>query len=470
MILCFGYDCKVVRFILLLSISDWNQFRGPDATGLAAERADPPIEFGPQSNVLWKTALPPGKSSPVFAGDRIFLTAHQGEELLTICLNRRTGKELWRRAIPRPRKEARHKLNDPAAPTPVTDGRNVYSFFADYGLVAYSAAGRELWRKPMGPFVSLQGVSASPALIGKRLFVVCDQTRDSFIEAIDAPTGRTLWRQDRPPAPTGVYSSPSRFVRNGEEQLLVQGVFDLIAYQPATGEKLWWVNGLPGQPKSSAFAVDGVIYMAAKGGVENNLTIVPYAQARSEYDKDGDGRLTQAEMPVALLKGLFRHLDSSGDGSLDESEWGRVKDFFAAKSTAAAIRPSGHGDLTSNGAVQWRYERNIPDVPTPLVYRGVMYLVQSGGMMTTLDAATGAVKKQGRLANALGDYYASPIAAAGRVYAVSQAGRISVLKTDGEWDVVATNDLGEECYATPAPLGKTLYVRTASSLYAFQRR
>lgn len=117
MILCFRYDCKVVRFILLLSILDWNQFRGPDATGLAAERADPPIEFGPQSNVLWKTALPPGKSSPVFAGDRIFLTAHQGEELLTICLNRRTGQELWRRAILRPRKEARHKLNDPAAPT-----------------------------------------------------------------------------------------------------------------------------------------------------------------------------------------------------------------------------------------------------------------------------------------------------------------------------------------------------------------
>ena len=99
-----------------------------------------------------------------------------------------------------------------------------------------------------------------------------------------------------------------------------------------------------------------------------------------------------------------------------------------------------------------------------------MYLVQSGGIMTALDAATGAVKKQARLQQALGDYYASPIAAAGRVYAASQAGRVSVLKAGPEWEVIATNDLGDECNATPAALGNILYVRTATALFAFGKR
>ncbi|MBM3795698.1 MAG: hypothetical protein FJW31_16950 [Acidobacteria bacterium] len=460
--------CFFLSAAVLLRAGEWNQFRGPASTGVAEEKANPPVEFAPGKNVLWKTALPLGKSSPVFAGNRLFLTAHAGDELLTISLDRRNGKELWRASIARTRKEARHKLNDPAAPTPVTDGRNVYVFFADYGLAAYSASnGRELWRKPMGPFVSLQGVSASPVLIGSRVFVVCDQTRDSFIEAVDARTGKTLWRQERSPAPTGVYASPNVFVRNGEAQLVVPGVFDLVAYQPSTGEKLWWVNGLPGQPKSSAVAVGDTLYTASKGGAENKLTVVPYTQARAEYDKDGDGRLVVAEMPAQLLKALFKHLDSSGDGSLDETEWKRVRDFFDARSTAAAIRPTGNGDLTRQ-AIQWRYERSIPDVPTPLVYRGTMYLVQSGGILTALDAATGAVGKQARLGTALGDYYASPIAAAGRIYTVSQAGKLSVLKAGAaDWEIVATADLGEETYATPAALGNVLYVRTSGTLYAF---
>jgi outer membrane protein assembly factor BamB len=129
----------------LLRAGEWNQFRGPASSGVADDKANPPVEFAPDNNVLWKTALPMGKSSPVFAGNRLFLTAHAGDELLTIALDRRNGKELWRASIARPRKEPRHKLNDPASPTPVTDGRNVFVFFADYGLAAYSASnGKEL--------------------------------------------------------------------------------------------------------------------------------------------------------------------------------------------------------------------------------------------------------------------------------------------------------------------------------------
>ncbi|MEO7654010.1 MAG: PQQ-binding-like beta-propeller repeat protein [Bryobacteraceae bacterium] len=445
--------------------ASWSQFRGPDSSGIV-ESANLPLEFGPEKNVIWKTAVPLGKSSPVFAGDRIFLTGHEGEKLLTLCFDRRSGKELWRQSVTRERTERRNKLNDPAAPTPVTDGRHVVSFFADFGLVTYTVGGKELWRKPMGPFVSLQGVSASPLVIGGRLFIVCDQTRDSFIEALDTATGKLLWRKARQPAPAGGYSTPNRFVRKGEVQLVVPGPFGIVAYQPSTGETLWSIHGLPGQPKSSAVVVGDMIYFAEKGGGENNITVLPYEAARTAHDKDGDGKLTAEEMPVAILKNLFKHLDTDGDGSLDPKEWAAVKDFFDAKSMAVAIRPEGSGDLPAS-AVKWRFERNIPDVPTPLVYRGIVYLVQSGGIVSALDAATGVLRKQGRLTQALGDYYASPVGADGKVYMVSQAGMVSTLTAEGEWEVLATSDMGEDCFATPALVEGRMYLRTATALYAF---
>ena len=125
--------------------ADWNRFRGPGGSGVA-EGAPAPLEFGPQEALVWRTPLPPGKSSPVVAGKSVFLTAHEGEKLLTIALDRRSGQTLWTQALMRSRVDGRHDLNDPAVPTPVTDGESLYVFFADFGLVAYSVSGQELWR------------------------------------------------------------------------------------------------------------------------------------------------------------------------------------------------------------------------------------------------------------------------------------------------------------------------------------
>ncbi|MEO7654011.1 MAG: PQQ-binding-like beta-propeller repeat protein [Bryobacteraceae bacterium] len=455
MLLCFSCLMAAERD------TGWSQFRGPDSSGIV-ESANLPLEFGPEKNVVWKTAVPMGKSSPVFTGDYIFLTGHEAEKLITLCFDRRSGKELWRQAITRERSEYRHKLNDAAAPTPVTDGRHVYVFFADFGLVTYTVGGKEVWRRPMGPFVSLQGVSASPLVIGSRLFMVCDQTRGSFIEALDTVTGKLLWRKDRQPAAAGGYSTPNRFVRNGEVQVVVAGQFGMSAYQPATGETLWAIHGLPGQPKATPVVAGDSVYYSAKGGAESNIKLL----AHSEYDKNGDGRITIEEAPSLLSKGMFKHLDTDSDGGLDEKEWGPLRQSLDSKSMAVAIRPGGGGDGPP-AEVKWRFERNIPDVPTPLVYRGIVYLVQNGGIVSALDAATGALRKQGRLTQALGDYYASPVAADGKVYMVSQAGKVSTLKADGEWEVLATSDLGEDCYATPALVEGRIYLRTATSLYAF---
>ena len=114
---------------------DWPRFRGPNGAG-ASDAAGLPIEFGPDKNVVWKTKVPIGKSSPVIVGSRIFLTAHDGDQRLVLCLDRDSGRELWRRSITAPRTEHRNKLNDAAAPTAVSDGTNVYALFYDFGLVS----------------------------------------------------------------------------------------------------------------------------------------------------------------------------------------------------------------------------------------------------------------------------------------------------------------------------------------------
>jgi hypothetical protein len=148
---------------ITLVASDWSQFRGPNGAGVSNSRGLPE-RFDQQKNVLWRTPLPPGHSSPVFTDDHIFVTAFEGKSLLTICLDRATGKVLWRREAPRARQENFEQTNTPASPSPVTDGINVYVFFGDFGLLSYGPDGNERWRLAMGPFNNANGHGSSPIL------------------------------------------------------------------------------------------------------------------------------------------------------------------------------------------------------------------------------------------------------------------------------------------------------------------
>ena len=136
---------------------------------------------------------------------------------------------------------------------------------------------------------------------------------------------------------------------------------------------------------------------------------------------------------------------------------------------AMAIPLNGRGRLEPT-AFRWRFRRNVPYVPSPVLYQGVFYMAKSGGIVTTLDPATGALRKQGRASGAPGDYYASPVAGDGKLYLVSQEGKVSVLKAGAEWEVLAVNDLGDECTATPALSNGRLFVRTRGSLWGFAGR
>ena len=182
---------------LLLPAADWPQFRGPNGSGLCPACGPLPTEFGPTKNVSWKTDLPEGKSSPVIIGDKIFLTASEGDDLLTLCLNRQTGKVLWRQAIRAPKREAQNSLNHRAAPTVTTGPTAVFSFFADYGLAAYTQDGKPLWQLPLGPFNSQHGLVASPVYADGKLILVADQDTDAYILAVHAATGKIAWKSPR---------------------------------------------------------------------------------------------------------------------------------------------------------------------------------------------------------------------------------------------------------------------------------
>src|ERR1044072_2693676 len=176
--------------------NDWLQFRGPNGSGVA-DGPTPPAQCGATKNLTWKASVPFGRSSPVITADRVYLTASEGDKLVTLALDRKTGKMLWRRNVLRSRRMPVYKGNDSASPTPVSDGKNVIVFFAELGLVSYGPDGRERWRVPLGPFDSFYCMAGSPVLAGNTLVLVCDQRTDSFVVAVDARNGKELWRKSR---------------------------------------------------------------------------------------------------------------------------------------------------------------------------------------------------------------------------------------------------------------------------------
>jgi len=473
----------VLMSLLLVFLWDWRQFRGPNGVGVG-DATSLPAEIGPGKNVAWKTALPPGHSSPIVSGGKIFLTAgaggarvdagrqkvvDEGGKLLTIALDQKTGKELWRQAAPRPRLERYQPTNSPASPTPVSDGSNLYVFFGDYGLISYTHSGKERWKVPLGPFNNVNGHGSSPVVFDDLVVLVCDQDTDSYMIALDKNTGKTRWKVARPEV-TRSYVTPAVYrPAGGPAQLIVPGAFQVISYYAATGEKAWWVRGFSWQPKSVPVVDGDRIYVHSweGGGEAETPTETPdFAATLATYDANKDGKLAESEAEARIQKSFYT-LDLDGNGSLNEGEWNYYRAKRASRNTLHAIRGGGKGDVTQSH-VEWTMMKFLPNCPSPLVYEGVMYLIKDGGILTAVDAKTGKVWKQGRLPGALDTYYASPVAAAGKVFFASQQGKFTVVEGGAEWKVLSTTDFEEEIFATPAMDGNELYVRTHSALYCFR--
>ena len=337
--------------------------------------------------------------------------------------------------------------------------------------MSYGADGTERWQLPLGPFANLHGMAASPILAGNLLFMLCDQDSESYLLAINKDSGTVAWKTLRPEAVHG-FATPSIFrPKQGQDQIVVPGSYQLTAYSAAMGERLWWARGLTWQVKPTAVVSGDTIYVTgwapgADAGERQNLP--PFEEVLKEGDKNSDGKLSPEEVPERLRhKGSWNAIDLGRDGFLDARDWSFYQARRSAQNVTMAIRPGeAKGDLTETH-VLWQIDRSVPVVSSPLLYQDVLYTIKDGGILSALDPANGRVHKQARLAGAVDNYYSSPVAADGRIFVVSEAGKLSVVKAGKDWELLSLNDMNEPCYATPALADSRVYVRTQTRLYCF---
>ncbi len=463
---CLGADPQLV----------WPRFRGPNGSGVADNQA-PPVKFGPESNVKWKVNVPSGLSSPIVVGDKLVLTAFENEKLYTIAYGRADGKEAWRREAPA--KQIEKYLKDegsPAASTPATDGKRIISYFGSCGLICYDLDGKELWKYPMPTAVTWAnfGSGVSPILADGLVILVRDELKGSRIVAVKADNGELQWEKARQSMIS--YCTPVLWETPGGKQIVVAGIGRMIGYDLKTGQEKWFVAGMPAGPCASPVVAACNLFFAgwSPGSPDDKENQLPSFNALlKDADADKDGALSKAEIQKTPFKDSFDALDFNKDGKITRDEWEKVlKMVSEAKNSVFAVSPGGTGDI-SDSHIPWRKRKGLPYVPSAIVYRGQVVMAKDGGFVSAYDAKSGdEVYIQERLA-ASGRYYASPVAANGYIYFTSlDDGTVSVVKAGtAKPELVARNPkLGERVSATPAIADNTLYVRTASKLYAFAEK
>ena len=466
--------------------AQWPRFRGPNGSGVS-ETDKPPTTFGPSSNRLWQAVVPPGHSSPTIWGDYIFVTAVENSTLVVIALRRRDGTLLWRQRAPSDQLEKVHPFSNPAASTPTTDGQRLYTYFGSYGLLAHDFTGKEVWRKPLAAPPTQYGAATSPIVFdGKVILQLDGNDGRSELLAFDARTGDSVWRTPRPLLRES-WSTPIVWTHDGRDEIIAVGSNRLIAYSASDGAERWWVGGLTPQPITCAVIGEGMLFASATfaGSPSEPLDIPRWDTLVERYDANRDAMLAVTELPreegIHLRRemakdvpgnflswpGAMALFDGNKDGVVTKGEWDATLAFLRSnEDNVLAIRPGGSGD-SSNSHVAWKASRGISETPSPLFYRGRLYLVRNGGMVTSYVPDSGRVVLDRQRLGTLGQYVASPVAADGRIYAASETGTIVVFRAGDTLEVLARNDLGESITATPAIADHKLYVRTAKHLWAF---
>jgi len=439
------------------SASDWPRFRGPNGSGVSKAR-NLPLVVGEETNMAWHVAVPPGSSSPIVAGDGVFLTAFEGEHRWTLCFDLQTGVQRWRRSVESVRFERKTKPNDPASSTPCTDGTRVYVLFSGFGLVAYSLAGDEQWRRPLGPFNPPHGMASSPILADGNVIILADQVTHSHLAAFDAVSGREKWRVPRGDF-VGGYATP---ILSGGE-VVVSGPVELIGYATDSGARRWSLPRMGVMPVGSPVAEGGLIFVY-------NDAVPPFESLAREMrgDRNGDGKLEPDEFPDPSFKEAVLAIDrayGNGDGAVDQKEWDSALRLMNTMNAFVAARRKGN-----KVSEVWRVTKLLADAASPLLYQDVLYLVRNGGLLSSVDPTSGRILRQERVPGFEGQIFASPVAADGKVYLTSAAGKIAVIAAGREWTTLQVNSLPEGCYATPALAGDMMLVRSERSLWAFRKR
>ncbi len=376
---------------------------------------------------------------------------------------------LWEQSAPADNLEPTHRINSPASPTPVADGQRVYVYFGSYGLLCYHLDGRLVWQKPLAAPVVEFGASSSPILVGSRLILNCDQDVGSYLLAVDADSGKTQWKTERPGFPRG-FGSPFLWRHDAVEEVVVPGTLWLTSYDVADGSQRWTALGQSRVVCTSPVAGDGLLFAASwttGGDAANKLTMPAFEAFAAAHDKNQDGLLTRDEFPRGPFLERFSQIDFDKDQVVTPAEWTAMAAIFnRVENKLIAIRPGGHGDITATH-LAWSQTRGLPYVPSPLCYRGNVYTVKNGGMVSCFDAQSGDPRFLEERIGAVGDYYASPVAAGDTIYLASQNGVVTAIEATDHLHILSHNPLHETVMASPAVIGDILYLRASERLYAF---
>jgi len=443
--------CTVGLFLMMVGVacgqtaaggkqSGWLQWRGPLATGVAPD-ANPPVEWAENRNIRWKVAVPGrGLSSPIILKDRIFLTTTietaeevDGEKVkvveaetpefhrsrarmprkvlqfVVMALKRSDGSVLWQRTVCEAAPHtATHADGSWASGSPVTDGEHVYAYFGSYGLYALDVDGNMKWQKRFGLFRMKAnfGEGTSPTLCEDRLILNQDQEDGSFIVALDKKTGEEKWKMARDE--TTSWSTPLVIEFNGRRQVITSATKRIRGYDASSGELLWEAAGMTG-----------------------NVIPSPVTDGRIVYCMSG----------------------------------------FRGSALMAIRLDAARGDVASKPeAIAWSAANDTPYAPSPLLYDGLLYYGNvNAGALTCADAATGKVHYGSQRLDGIKTLYASPVAAAGRVYVTGREGLTFVIKHGTEFEVLARNKLDDRFTASAAIVDGELVLRGEKSLYCIAR-
>jgi outer membrane protein assembly factor BamB len=316
-------------------------------------------------------------------------------------------------------------------------------------LVAYTPEGKDRWTLPLGPFKNFYGMAASPILAGDLLVLVCDQKTGAFVLALDRKSGQQRWKTERAGVPEA-WATPMVYrPSNGQAQLIVLGSTRLDSYYLATGEPRWWMplgsSGAVGTP-----VVAGNLLLVSTLA-SNEPWMSTFEAALTQYDKDHDKRISNQEFKADKELGEhFGWIDADSDGFVTAAEWNVARTLGMGDFGAVAIRADQAQGKLDPAKVTWRLQERPAVYSGSLVYQNVYYTVRDGGIITSLNPATGELLKEGRTRDALGEYYASP--GGGRQQGISGEHRRQDHRAQGraQWDVLKVNDLAEEIHATPA--------------------
>jgi outer membrane protein assembly factor BamB len=400
---------------------NWPGWRGPRGDGVSQEKDLPTAWNGETgANICWKVKIPgEGHSSPVVWEDRLFLGTCLPDTLerVLLCLDRRSGKELWRRTVVRCPLETKHTLNSQASGTPATDGELVYIAFLEVDghtipapnvgeprpitpgqivVAAFDLDGHPKWQVKAGEFISAHGFCSNPVLFEDLVIINGDHDGDSYLVALDRASGKVRWRVKRD---HGIRSYVTPIIRelDGRTQMVLSGSQHVASYDPRTGERHWTMDG-PTEQFVASMVCDGERLFVTGGFPEYHIV---------------------------------------------------------------AIRPDGRGNVTDTHVV-WRTQRGASYVTSPIVVGPYLLVVSDGGVASCFDSASGERHWMERLGGGFG---ASPVAADGLVYAISSKGVTSVLRLGTEFEKIAENKLGEDCSSSPAISQGCLFIRGHEYLF-----